>query len=89
MSEKTFREIVESFPGRTVGVIGDMMLDIYVMGRPARLSREAPVIVVEFEREDVRPGGAANAVNNIRSLGARAVCDKGQHDNHNNPRSRR
>lgn len=74
MSQKTYSEIVESFQGRTVGVIGDMMLDIYVMGRPARLSREAPVIVVEFESEDVRPGGAANAVSNICSLGAKAIA---------------
>jgi rfaE bifunctional protein kinase chain/domain len=70
MPQKPYEEIIATFAERTVGVIGDMMLDIYVLGKPARLSREAPVVVIEFEHEDVRPGGAANAVGNIRSLGA-------------------
>jgi rfaE bifunctional protein kinase chain/domain len=74
MPQKSYRDIIQGFSDRTVGVIGDMMLDIYIMGRPARLSREAPVVVVEFEEEDTRPGGAANAVNNIRSLGARSLA---------------
>jgi rfaE bifunctional protein kinase chain/domain len=70
MPQKTYKEIINSFSACTVGVIGDMMLDIYVFGKPARLSREAPVIVVEFEHEDIRPGGGANAAGNFRSLGA-------------------
>lgn len=73
MPEKTYREIISSFEGCNVAVVGDMMLDIYLLGRPARLSREAPVIVVELESEEIRPGGAANAVNNICSLGATAL----------------
>ncbi len=74
MTQKDYGEIIRSFSDQTVGVIGDMMLDIYVMGRPARLSREAPVIVVEFEEEEIRPGGAANAVSNICSLGAKSLA---------------
>lgn len=73
MPEKTYREIISSFASCTVGVVGDMILDTYILGRPARLSREAPVIVVEFEGEEIRPGGGANAVNNICSLGAKAL----------------
>ncbi len=74
MAEKTYTEIIESFQKCKVGVVGDMILDIYVFGKPARLSREAPVIVVEFGHEEVRPGGSANAVNNICGLGADAVA---------------
>ena len=74
MPQKNYIDIIQGFSDRTVGVIGDMMLDIYIMGRPARLSREAPVLVVEFEEEEIRPGGAANAVNNIRSLGAKSLA---------------
>jgi rfaE bifunctional protein kinase chain/domain len=51
-------------------VIGDVCLDEYVIGRPARLSREAPVPVLEFSRRMVVPGAAANPARNIRALGS-------------------
>jgi len=54
-------------------VVGDLFLDEYVLGRATRLSREAPVPVLEFEREFDLPGAAANPANNIRALGGRAV----------------
>jgi len=57
-----------------IGVIGDMVADIYVFGRPARLSREAPVVITEYESETFIPGSGANAVNNIASLGARVYA---------------
>jgi D-glycero-beta-D-manno-heptose-7-phosphate kinase len=41
-------------------VVGDVMLDIFIWGHVARISPEAPVPVVEFERESYMPGGAAN-----------------------------
>ena len=74
MAEKPYKEIIENFHRCKVGVIGDMILDIYVFGKPARLSREAPVIVVEFEREEARPGGSANAINNACALGANCIA---------------
>ena len=52
-------------------VIGDMMLDRFIWGRVRRISPEAPVPVVEVERESCQPGGASNVVNNIGALGAR------------------
>jgi rfaE bifunctional protein kinase chain/domain len=55
---------------RPVLVIGDVMLDHFIVGSVDRISPEAPVPVVRFEREDYRLGGAANVANNIRSLGA-------------------
>ena len=54
-------------------VVGDLVLDEYLIGRVHRLSREAPVPVLEQTRADYVPGGAANPAANIRSMGAGAV----------------
>ena len=51
-------------------VLGDVMLDQFIWGRVARISPEAPVPVVEFERESFMPGGAANVARNLTALGA-------------------
>ncbi len=53
-------------------VVGDVMLDQFIWGRVARISPEAPVPVVEFERENFMPGGAANVARNLTALGAKA-----------------
>ena len=58
--------------GRSVLVVGDVMLDHFVIGRVERISPEAPVPVVRFEHEEFRLGGAANVAHNIASLGGRA-----------------
>ena len=50
-------------------VIGDVMLDQFLWGRVSRISPEAPVPVVEFERESFMPGGAANVARNLSALG--------------------
>jgi D-glycero-beta-D-manno-heptose-7-phosphate kinase len=55
--------------GEVVGVVGDVMLDRYVWGKVKRISPEAPVPVVEIEREDYHLGGAANVARNLASLG--------------------
>jgi D-glycero-beta-D-manno-heptose-7-phosphate kinase len=62
--------IVRSFAGKRVLVIGDMVLDEYIVGVPARISREAPVLVLHHSDEFVRPGGAANVAHNLAALGA-------------------
>ncbi len=56
-----------------VAIVGDVMLDRYWFGRVDRISPEAPVPVVQVEREEERPGGAANVALNIRALGARGI----------------
>jgi len=56
--------------GRRILVIGDVMLDQFIVGRVSRISPEAPVPVVAFERDEYRAGGAANVALNARSLGA-------------------
>jgi D-beta-D-heptose 7-phosphate kinase/D-beta-D-heptose 1-phosphate adenosyltransferase len=58
--------------GGSVLVIGDVMLDHFVIGRVDRISPEAPVPVVRFEHEEFRLGGAANVAHNIAALGGRA-----------------
>jgi rfaE bifunctional protein kinase chain/domain len=67
------RSWVERFPGRTVLVAGDVMLDQFLVGRVNRISPEAPVPVVEFGRDEYRLGGAANVANNIRALGGKPL----------------
>ncbi len=65
---------VRAFSKVRVLVVGDLVADHYVYGQTERVSREAPVLIVRHEREDVKPGGAANAAANARSLGARVTA---------------
>src|SRR5262245_25494375 len=67
------RATIDRFSGRTVVVIGDLITDEYLIGKPGRISREAPVIILKFTDRDVRLGGAANAAHNVHALGARVV----------------
>lgn len=54
-------------------VIGDLMLDRYLWGRVERISPEAPVPVVDIQRAENRPGGAANVALNLVALGAKPL----------------
>jgi rfaE bifunctional protein kinase chain/domain len=65
-------DILERFAGLTIVIVGDLMLDHFVFGQVSRISPEAPVPVVEFDREEFRVGGAGNVANNVRGLGASA-----------------
>ena len=67
------RQIAASFAGAHVLVIGDAMLDKFVVGRVTRLSPEAPVPVVAFDHELHRMGGSANVANNVAALGGAAT----------------
>jgi D-beta-D-heptose 7-phosphate kinase/D-beta-D-heptose 1-phosphate adenosyltransferase len=69
----TLATLLPQLTGRSVGVIGDLMLDHFVIGRVDRISPEAPVPVVRFEREEFRLGGAANVAHNLRTLGAQVT----------------
>jgi rfaE bifunctional protein kinase chain/domain len=59
--------------GKRVVVIGDVVADEFVYGRVARVSREAPVLILEYDSSEIVPGGAGNAANNIAALGGRAT----------------
>ena len=70
---QTDRDDVRRLAGRRVLVVGDLVLDEYVTGRPARISREAPVLILDVvERED-RAGSAANPAANVTALGSQAT----------------
>lgn len=62
---------VPDFRRLEVAVVGDLVADRYVHAEPARVSREAPVLVLRWTGEELRPGGAANAARNLRALGAK------------------
>ncbi|HOE16692.1 MAG TPA: bifunctional ADP-heptose synthase [Syntrophorhabdaceae bacterium] len=68
--------VVERFRGKKVCVIGDIIADVYIFGKPYRLSREAPVVIVKFEESRIFPGSAGNTINNLLALGA-YVCPLG------------
>jgi D-glycero-beta-D-manno-heptose-7-phosphate kinase len=61
--------LVRAFRGRRVLVLADLVADEFVYGRVERISREAPVLILRHDATDVRLGGGANAVHNIRTLG--------------------
>src|SRR5262245_18652119 len=65
-------DLASRLPGLRVAVAGDVMLDHFMIGRVDRISPEAPVPVVRFERDEFRLGGAANVAHNITALGASA-----------------
>ena len=65
------RELIGRFGGQRVLVVGDAMLDRFIVGRVTRISPEAPVPVVQFQSEYVRLGGAANVAHNIAALGGK------------------
>lgn len=64
-------EIVGQFADQTILVVGDVILDRFIVGRVTRISPEAPVPIVRFESEYLRLGGAANVAHNIAALGGR------------------
>ncbi|MBI3938992.1 MAG: D-glycero-beta-D-manno-heptose-7-phosphate kinase [Betaproteobacteria bacterium] len=64
---------IEGIRRARVLVVGDVMLDRYWFGDVERISPEAPVPVVRFDRSEERPGGAANVARNVAALGARVT----------------
>ena len=66
-------DLARRLAGRRVAVIGDIMLDHFLIGRVDRISPEAPVPVVRFNRDEYRLGGAANVAHNIRAMGGQAT----------------
>ncbi|TCL36056.1 rfaE bifunctional protein kinase chain/domain [Anaerospora hongkongensis] len=67
-------QIVTKMQDKKVMLIGDMIADVYLEGRISRISREAPVLILEHTAENVVPGGAANAVHNTATLGGKVYA---------------
>ena len=65
--------LLNGFRGLRVMVVGDLMLDHYLVGDAGRISREYPVMIVNHERDEYRLGGAANTVANLATLGAEVI----------------
>src|SRR5688500_20020143 len=67
------RQLTSSFPSAAILVVGDAMVDKFIVGRVTRISPEAPVPVVAFDHDMHRMGGAANVASNVVALGGRVT----------------
>ncbi|MBX7158286.1 MAG: D-glycero-beta-D-manno-heptose-7-phosphate kinase [Verrucomicrobiae bacterium] len=67
--KEAIKQFLESFRAKKILVIGDIMLDEFIWGKVSRISPEAPVPVVEVQREEFFTGGAANVARNLRPFG--------------------
>jgi rfaE bifunctional protein kinase chain/domain len=70
LKKERLLEVLAQFPGKRLLVLGDIVADEYIIGAPCRLSREAPIVVLEYVDRFVLPGGATNLAHNAKTLGA-------------------
>ncbi len=73
LAKARVQALVPHFAGKRVLVIGDMVADEYLIGNPRRISREAPVLILDLSEERTVPGGATNVAVNARTLGAEVL----------------
>jgi rfaE bifunctional protein kinase chain/domain len=66
--------LIDTFAGIRVAIFGDLIVDEFIYGQISRVSREAPVLILEYDSTEIVPGGAGNAANNVAALGGRAVA---------------
>jgi rfaE bifunctional protein kinase chain/domain len=69
VTRERLQAVIAAFRGRRIVVLADLVADEFLYGSVRRVSREAPVLILEYDRTDVRLGGGANAVHNIATLG--------------------
>lgn len=74
MNSQHLHSLINTFPKKRIAVIGDLMIDRYIWGHASRISQEAPVPVVAVNRRSAEPGGAANVLRNLASLGAQPLA---------------
>lgn len=67
-------DLVDRFAGARVLVFGDLLADEFIYGEIARVSREAPVLILNYSSTQIVPGGAGNAASNVAALGGRAAA---------------
>src|SRR5579863_6067033 len=65
--------LIARFPRQHIILLGDLVADEFIYGEIARVSREAPVLILKERERQVVPGGGANAANNLADLGARVT----------------
>ena len=68
-----YQDLFEKFNDLRILVVGDVMMDAYVLGKVTRISPEAPVPIISLEEEDERIGGAGNVALNLVALGAKPI----------------
>jgi len=68
---KRFNDLLSNIKDKKIAIVGDLMVDRYFWGSVSRISPEAPVPVVDIDREFSQLGGASNVGNNIKSLGGK------------------
>lgn len=73
MNRQQLEQLLAAIAETRVLVVGDLILDKYIWGKSSRISPEAPVQVVEVERDELRLGGGGNVVNNLLSLGCQVA----------------
>src|ERR671919_3106579 len=71
ISPERLLTLIDRFRQLHIVVFGDLLADEFVYGRVARVSREAPVLILEYDSTEILPGGAGNAANNVAALGGR------------------
>src|SRR3981081_1132911 len=64
--------LIDRFASRPMLVIGDIIADEFIYGEVARVSREAPVLILKYDATEMVAGGAGNAASNVAALGGRA-----------------
>ena len=72
MLKERLLALIEGFGDRRVLVVGDIIADEFIYGEVARVSREAPVLILKYDATEMVAGGAGNAANNVAALGGRA-----------------
>ena len=68
-----WKNIFDNFKNHKILIIGDIMMDTYLIGKVERISPEAPVPVVDIEEKIDKLGGAANVALNIKELGSTPI----------------
>jgi D-glycero-beta-D-manno-heptose-7-phosphate kinase len=66
-------ELIDDFAGIRVAVFGDLIVDEFIYGEISRVSREAPVLILDYDSTEIVPGGAGNAARNVAALGGVAL----------------
>ncbi|PYS54270.1 MAG: hypothetical protein DMG13_08820 [Acidobacteria bacterium] len=67
------RALVERFKNKRIVVLGDLVADVFLYGEISRISREAPVLILNHRETQTVPGGGANAIHNLWALGAKPI----------------
>jgi len=68
--KKNLLRLVDNFARKKIAVWGDFILDEYIFGNTRRISREAPVLILNYKKKEFSLGGAGNSVLNLKALGA-------------------